>query len=447
MSRERDLVEFCTALDFNDLDERLVEQTKLVVMDSVGAIVGGFYANPLYRKWATESERIAPGNATVLGIGVKAEEAYAALANGMAGTSLELDEGNRFCGGHPSMHVIPAALALAETESRNGKEFVAAIVAGYEIASRIGRAVMPLRRESHPHGTWGVVGAAIASARLLQLDKNQAYQAASIASNYSLNTSFDAALEGATVRDSYCGLANFLGILSVRLSQNEFTGLNEGIVRQYKHLGQNGFQASCLVDSLGEIFEISRNYFKVHAACRYAHGALDALNQIMTSHGPVSVDDIIKIEVLTYAAAARLSDPNPRNALQAKFSVPYAIAARLFYGSSGIDSFKDISITEEVVKLAQKVTVSENPDFSSQLPNKRPTEVIIHFQNGRKESSLIVIPEGDSDAKPYSPQILKEKFMSLVSPHLGPRKGKQILQLIETMQETKDLRNLTRLLA
>lgn len=445
MSKERNLVRFCLDLNFNDLSGELVDHTKIVVMDSIGVIVAGFHANPIHKKWAQKTKNIAPGDATILGGDIKAEEAYAALANGMAGTSLELDEGNRFSGGHPAMHVIPAALALSEKNSRSGKEFITAVVAGYEIASRVGRALAPLRKESHPHGIWGVIGATIASAKLLRLDFSQTYHAASIASNYSLNTSFDTALEGATVRDSYCGLANFLGILSVRLAQDGFTGLNEGIVRQYTHLGQNGFQESCLLDSLGEVFEISRNYFKIHAACRYTHGALDALNQIIFSHGPISPDDIAKIEVFTYKAAARLRDPNPKNALQAKFSIPYAIAARLFYGSSRIDSFKDESITEEVIKLAQRVRVSENPHFSFQLPNKIPTEVVVDLYNGQKYSSLIDIPEGDS-TKPYSPQILKEKFMSLMSPHLGPSKVEKILKVIGRIEDIENLQSVTQLL-
>jgi 2-methylcitrate dehydratase PrpD len=446
MSRERDLVRFCCELTFDDFSQELIEHTRLVIMDAVGVIVGGFYAYPLFKRWAEESGRTAPGPATILGAGIKAEEGYAALANGMAGTSLELDEGNRFCGGHPSMHVIPAALAISEAENRNGREFLTAIVAGYEIASRIGRAITPLRWESHPHGTWGVVGAAVAVGRLQRLDENQVYQAASIASNYSLNTSFDTALEGATVRESYCGLANSLGILSVRLSRSGLVGLNEGIVRQYAHLGETGFQESCLMDSLGEIYEISRNYFKIHAACRYTHGALDALDQIIASHGPVPVNDIAGIEARTYKAAARLCNPIPKNALQAKFSLPYAIAARLSYGSSGIDSFKEESITAAVVELAQKVTVSENPHFSSQLPDKRPTEVILHFHDGHSVSSVIDIPAGDNK-KAYSPEVLKKKFMSLLSPYVGPRKAGEALKLIETIEEIDDLRKLTCLLS
>jgi 2-methylcitrate dehydratase PrpD len=446
MSEERDLVKFCTELTFDDLSDTIVDHTKLVIMDSIGVIVSGFNANPVYKKWAEKTKKIAPGRATILGVSIKAEEAYAALANGIAGSSLELDEGNRFCGGHPSMHVIPAALALSEKEGLSGKEFIAAIVAGYEIAARIGRAISPLRKQFHPHGTWGVVGAAVASAKLLRLDVNQTYQAASVASNYSLNTSFDTPLEGATVRDSYCGLSNFLGILSSRLSQTGFTGLDDGIARHFAHLGQNVFQYSCIVDFLSERFEITRNYFKVHAACRYTHGALDALDEIIASHGPIVKDEITKIEVETYNIAACLSNSNPKNALQAKFSIPYAIAARLFYGTSDIEAFKAESITEKALQIAQKVSVSENPKFSAQLPDKRPTQVIVSLKTGGKLSSLIDVPKGDY-SNPYTPQILKEKFIALVSPIIGTKKGKESLKAIETIEKIENMKNLTRILS
>ncbi len=90
------------------------------ILDTLGVIVGGFQNNPGYKKWAQELTCSTAGKATVLSVGSQVEEGYAALANGTAAPSLELDEANKFCGGHPSVHVIPAALSLSEREGRNG---------------------------------------------------------------------------------------------------------------------------------------------------------------------------------------------------------------------------------------------------------------------------------------------------------------------------------------
>jgi 2-methylcitrate dehydratase PrpD len=294
----------------------------------------------------------------------------------------------------------------------------------------------------HPHGTWGVVGAALSTAKLKDLNLQQTYQAVSIASNYSLNTLFDTALEGSTVRDSYCGVANYLGILSAGLAQNGFTGLNNAISRHYAELGQNEFKESCMTDALGERFEISRNYFKLHAACRYTHSALDALNKIVAKHGDIELNDIDKIEVYTYNLAAGLNNQIPRNALQAKFSIPYAIAARLFYGNSFVEAFTTDAITKDVVKFSKMVFVFEKPQFSSQLPEKRPTQVTIFFKNGGKQSCLVDIPEGE-DTKPYSVQQLIEKFQSLICPILGDRRANKVLKRVMDLENVKNVRKLT----
>src|SRR6266850_1104346 len=111
------------------------------------------------------AERSGSRTATLVGHARKAEPMLAALANGTAGVSLEMDEGNRWGGGHPSIHVLPATLAVAEELGVDGRRFIEALVAGYEVTSRLGGASQ-VRPNVHSHGTWGTAGAAVAVARL-----------------------------------------------------------------------------------------------------------------------------------------------------------------------------------------------------------------------------------------------------------------------------------------
>jgi len=140
MDDEQTLIKFCHELSYEDLSYELVEHVKLIALDSIGVIAAGFNLNPIYKKWAKTYKKFVFGRSTILGVGLKTDADYAALANGIAGSSLELDEGNRFCAGHPAMHVIPAALAISEAQSNNGKEFITAVIAGYEAAAKVGRA-------------------------------------------------------------------------------------------------------------------------------------------------------------------------------------------------------------------------------------------------------------------------------------------------------------------
>ena len=143
------------------------DRAALVVADSVGAILAGSQ-EPEVRRLQAGAER-AVGPATVLGEGFpRVEPWWAITANGLAGTMLELDEGNRFARGHPGIHVLPAALAEAERLGRGGSALLSALIVGYDVAARLGGGA-PIRSGMHMHGVHGAVGAAAAVARLREL--------------------------------------------------------------------------------------------------------------------------------------------------------------------------------------------------------------------------------------------------------------------------------------
>ena len=118
------LSHFITQTRFEDLPKAVVDRTKLIIADSIGAIVGGA-AEPEIRALASRIAQGATQQSTVIGMGLKTDVAHAALLNGSAGTFLEMDEGNQFCKGHPGMHTIPAAYAWAQANSVSGSEFIA----------------------------------------------------------------------------------------------------------------------------------------------------------------------------------------------------------------------------------------------------------------------------------------------------------------------------------
>ena len=109
--------------------------------------------------------RHATGGVPLLGAAAAAPPPMAAFLTGLAGTAAELDEGNYPAGGHPAIHAIAPALAEAAARDCTGEALLTACIAGYEAGSRVGNA-MRLRAAAHPHGTWGVIGAAAAVASL-----------------------------------------------------------------------------------------------------------------------------------------------------------------------------------------------------------------------------------------------------------------------------------------
>ena len=238
----------------------------------------------------------------------------ASLLNGTAGTMLELDEGNQYARGHPGIHVVPAALAVGGRLAVSGADLILAIALGYEIGSRVGIA-SKLRVTMHPHGTWGTIGAAVTAARLEGATPDQVVETINLASSFGLSTSRRTMLEGGTVRNTYAGFSNQLGLMAWELQASGFVGEMDGVGTVYGTVIAENFQPDEMVLELGERWEITRNYFKRHAACRYTHGALDALGEI--------------VRQLDYRPAQRALERNgPRNRRFSGKRVPVAAARR-----------------------------------------------------------------------------------------------------------------------
>src|SRR5215211_2240535 len=219
---------FAAAAQFDDLPTEVVERTKLVLLDTIGAIAAGMQEPELcalVRRLAGTYGSAEGGPA--IGAGTRLSPAIAAFANGTAGTMLELDEGNQYARGHPGIHVVPVALAAAERIKVSGKDLLLAIALGYEIGARIGMSTK-LRVTMHPHGTWGTVGAALTAAKLNQADADRIIETNNVASTLGLATSRRTMLEGGTVRNTYAGFSNQLGWMAYDLVLSGFIGETDG---------------------------------------------------------------------------------------------------------------------------------------------------------------------------------------------------------------------------
>lgn len=324
---ERIAAAFTSSLTHDDIPADVRDHASLVLADTVAAIVGGS-TDPDLTTFVADTCTRVPGKVAVAGHDVTTSRAYAALANGSYGTVLELDEGHKYAAGHPAIHVLPAVLADAEAVGSSGETLLTAFIAGYEIVTRIGKACFPLADGYHPHGVWGPVGAVAGIASLRGYDIDETLHAIGIAANQGQHTRMAAATEGATVRQTFAGMANLTGLLSADLAAAGVTSLNDGVARHLSLAADDSIDITTLADGLGERWEVTRGYFKRHAACRYTHPTLDAIASLQATHDldPTAVDHV---RVETYPTAASLDETQPRNALQAKFSIPFAVATRL----------------------------------------------------------------------------------------------------------------------
>ncbi|MDA8248455.1 MAG: MmgE/PrpD family protein [Rhodospirillales bacterium] len=411
--------EFAAGLRFADLPDEAVARARLVLLDSIGVIACGMQEPEMRALLARLADRHAPGAAAAIGGGRRFAAPLAAFVNGTAGTMLELDEGNQYARGHPGIHVVPAVLAAAAGSGASGADLLTAIVLGYEIGARVGIA-SKLRVTMHPHGTWGTIGAALAAARLGGADAALLAETISIASSLGLSTSRRTMLEGGTVRNSYAGFSNQLGLMAWDLAAAGFVGEADGVATVYGTVIADQFRPQEMVAELGTRWEVARNYFKRHAACRYTHGALDALAQITArAGGRIAPADVEAIEVDTHVWAAQLDAPAPRNMLAAKFSLPFAIATTLVNGAATVPAFRAAALQNEIAQaLACRVAVREDPALTARLPGLRPARVRVTLRDGRVFAAETLTNRGDTE-DPYTADEVLAKFHELADPVWG----------------------------
>ncbi len=416
------------------------DRAALILADTVGVALAGS-EEPEIRRLHAGADR-APGPATVLGERLPQVEAWwAIVANGLAGTMLELDEGNRFARGHPGIHVLPAALAEAERLGRSGTALLTALIVGYDVAARLGGAA-PVRPAMHMHGVHGAVGAAASVARLRALDGDVTARALGVAAGLTLGTSWRTALGGATVRNAYAGVAGANGWLAADLAAAGITPLPDMLTETFGRISGAGLDVDQALDRLGERFEVTRNYFKRYACCRYNHPAVEAVEALL-AEAPIAVARIASIRVATTALGATMADRDPVGALGAKFSIPYAVAARLVLGECGVEAFREPALSNPRLRdLAGRVEVLEDPALTALTPGARPARVEVRLADGRVLARQVDLPSGEFD-RPYSEALLREKFVQLAAPGLDAAGAATAWELCRHAGELKSARELT----
>lgn len=438
------LAGFVGATDVERLPDEAVSAARLVLLDTIGAMVAGS-ALPEHRRLADamHARRSRP-TATLLGHGGKADPLVATFVNATAGVALEVDEGSRLGGGHPAIHVIPGALAVAEDIGADGRRLLESIIAGYEVCSRLGSATTP-RPNVHSHGTWGTIGTAVAVARLVGLDAPGIRSVINLAASMSPANTWTTALEGVTIRNAYPGRSGLEGILAVDLHRAGFTGLADAPSDVYGTILAERFEPSLTLEGLGGPLRIQQNYFKLYACCRYNHFALDALLALATAEG-LHPEQVERVVVTTIPFGPRMADPEPVSMLGAKFSIPYAVAAALVLGRADVSAFVEPALGDPRIRaLAARVEVRGDARMSPRRSDYPTALVDLELADGRVLSGSTTIVRGDFE-NPAPPAEVVEKFLALASGPLGPERAREVVRLTQQVETLKDARDLTALL-
>ena len=440
------LAEFVANLRAEDLPPDTIAAAKDVVLDTIGAITAGSRLDENANFARLAADLSGSGKAAIIGHDARVQPVWATMVNATAGVALEMDEGNRVGGGHPSIHVTPGALAVAEDLGCTGADTLVAIAAGYEVTSRIGAATQ-IKPEVHSHGTWGAIGTAAATARLMGFNPSQTKLAMNLTMSMSPANTWTPCLEGATVRNLYPGRSGFQGIMAAHLSRCGFTAIADGPADLYRNLLGDGFDPDAVVDGLGNLdnLRIRQNYFKFHACCLYNHPALDAVQNIL-SESPFTAGDVARITVTAPSIAQIMDDPAPANMLAAKFSIPYAVAAAVCYGKTDVSAFLPERVKDaDIRRLAQRVEVAADADMNLRRYDYPAARVAIQLHDGRALESSVISQRGDA-TNPASRAQLLDKFRSLAGPTLGSEGVGRVIDTVGRMENLDGISELATLL-
>lgn len=439
MSATGELITYLQDLDYDLLPDDVISQAKRCVLDLLGVAVAGSRT-----KMARASARFArgqfsPGNATLIGSTFQLSEVGATWANGMCASALDMDDGHRRAAGHPGAAVIPTALAVAETMEATGREFLTAIVAGYEIAIRVSVAMLPdYRRGRYSTGIWGGFGSVAAAGKLLKLGAATFQDALGVVGAHGPSPPGGDFLHDSMVKE-VIAWAGATGCSAAFLAQAGFTGPNDVLDRARR------YDTAKLVEDLGQGHAILQTYFKPYASCRWSHPAIDGALKLV-SEEELSLRQIEEIHVEGFQPITMLCDYTPVTAVAAQYSIPFSVALALSHGRIGPEELTEANLQDpELLELAHKVRISVDPELDRLFPEKTAMRVTLHTARG-DFTITVEHPRGDP-ANPLSDAELAEKFRWLTVDVVGEERSQTLEEAAYNLDQTEDMKNLARLLA
>ncbi len=422
------LTQFILSTDYNQIPEKVIEQSKLCFIDFLGVALRGSETKSGIIAKSVLSEC---NQSTVIGHR-KASALEASLTNGIFAHALDLDDGHRYAQVHPGACIIPAALSLSEFRNISGKEFISSIIVGYQATITLGMMVYPEHRNRgfHSTGTCGTLGAAAAASKALNLDKDQTINALGLAGTQAAGL-LESDHSGSMGKHLHAGKAAQSGVLSALLAERGFTGAEtildgeEGFLKAMTDINckKIGFNMN--------VFRILEIYFKIYPVCRHLHSSIDAILQIINENNQnLEIEEIQEITVNTYKIASEHDNYHPRSIEALKQSLPVSLAIAVLKNELSLDNLnlsKDKKVIEEISK---KIFIEYSEDFDLLYPDKRPATVTINTNSGLYEKS-VDLAYGEPENPLNKTDIIK-KFHDL-----NPNVEIEVLERIDDLESYK----------
>ncbi|MGE3536334.1 MAG: MmgE/PrpD family protein [Candidatus Tectimicrobiota bacterium] len=461
MTATETLAHFVHDLTFDAIPVPVRAYAKLCILDTLGIALAG-HQEPATRAARRVAEQLGgQSQATLLVQGSRVPVAAAALANGTAAFSHNFTDTTLSCVIHGGPVAVPAALAMGEAQGASGADVLTAVVAGYEVMTRVGNAINAgsarmahHRKGYHPTATCGVFGAAALAAKLLGLSVHDTVQTLGVAGSLAGGLS-ESLTDGSDVWRSHGGIAAHNGILAAQLAQAGLTGpvaVLEGRRGFCSAFTDGQYDAEALTQGLGERWLTLDAAFKLHNTAHVWALPLDALAILRAQHHFAATD--VEEIVVTFPQnwTAIMDDPRganytPANYAQATNNVRYCVAVGLHEGRVYLEQFDDAHLHDPaLLETARRVTPRPDAELGRifETTDRAPTHVEVRLTSGQRYALQVDYPRGCRQ-NPATQAELEAKFAALATPVLPASQVRRVqerllaLETVRRMQEVLTL--------
>jgi 2-methylcitrate dehydratase PrpD len=452
-SPTRVLAEYIAGLSYKQIPQEVISHIKFSLIDSLGCALFGSTL-PWGKIISSFAKELGKGRgALIWGDGAEVPSTSAPLANGTLIHSFEMDDLHRVGVIHPGSEAIPAADALVRhAGGADGKRFLAAVVAGYEIGCRVGMTggAAQLRRGFHPSATSGTFAAGAAAAKMLGLSPLKTIHALGIAGTQAAGLM--AAQHASMVKRMHPGRSAQSGVYGALLAVKGFTGIEDILEAPY-----GGFcstfvdnpDLSRLTHGLGERFETLNVGFKPYPCCGSNHTSIDALKKILREHPDVSAEKVEKVRIrTTRATKLHVGWPyEPKSMTTAQMNLPFCVAVLLHDKDFFVDQVTEKSIRRpDVLNTTKKIEVVEESEFDALGDEGRHgVDLEVQLRDGKSYSKRVLHAKG-SDKDPMSRDEVLQKFRLLASRVLSRPRVEKLEDTLLNLEKLGDARQIAKLL-
>ncbi|MFP3644066.1 MmgE/PrpD family protein [Paraburkholderia sp. SIMBA_054] len=447
---------YISACRFEDLPADAIEAAKKSILDVLGVCLAASGSVPAIQS-VVEIVRESGGQpeCSILGFGDRAPPLMAAFANGAMAHCLDFDDMGPD-GNHSSSYLIPAVFAAAEhVGGISGKQLISAVAIGQDLFFRTRRSLQQ-RLDWLVTTVLGVFSATAAVAYVLRLNKEQVANALGIASLGSCGTLEMRFGTNSDLGELYAGFVAKSAVLSAWLAQKGVTGTQsvfEGKAGVMNVYFQGEYDRARILNGLGSRFEGSTIQYKPWPTCGISHTYIHATLELIRKH-ELKAGDIAEIRPYVGDFAQQMSYPlearrRPASAMDARFSIPFCLAAAAVYGEMRIRQFTADGLRDEaVLAAAQKVVPVDDPgfDWKGDMPNARVDIVT--------KSGAILTGSGEGTPggkdRPMDWDLIGRKFSecaSLAANPISAAVSKRAVEMAKSLDQMDDSTELIKALA